>query len=60
MYEAMLVRMKQLSVKDAVVLVPLRMPADLKNKIIQLANARDQSLNRTAVELLEAGLTCES
>ena len=53
----MLAHMKQLrTTKDVVVYVPIRMPLGLKNKIIQLADTRDSSLNRTAVELIELGL----
>jgi hypothetical protein len=48
--------MKQLDrIDDAVVYVPLRMSNTLKRKIVDRAAELDQSVNRTAVELIEAG-----
>ena len=48
--------MKQLErIEDAVVYVPLRMSHSLKQRIVDLAQRLDQSVNRTAVELIESG-----
>jgi len=52
--------MKQLErIDDAVVYLPVRMSHRLKQRIVDRAQALDQSVNRTAVELIEEGIECE-
>ena len=47
-------------IDDAVVYLPVRLPLRLKLRIEERADELRQSTNRTAVELLEAGLEAVS
>ena len=50
------VNMKQLTVDDAVVYVSVRMPASMKNRIMEMAEDNDISINRQVVELIDLSL----
>jgi hypothetical protein len=46
---------KQLDIDGPVIYMAVRMPLTLKDQIVKLAQHRDQSVNRTVVELIDLG-----